>query len=456
MKYDLYIKNANIIMNDTVVHGGILVTDGKFSAFVTDGQAIEAQNVIDAHDNYVFPGLIDTHVHINEPGRTEWEDYYSGTCSCVAGGITTPLVMPLNATPPTTNVERLIERSKIGASQIVCDVAHWGGLVNNNLSDLDGLNEAGVIGYKAFLSDSATDFERIDDDLIYAGLVKSREIGNVIGLHAENEYITKYITKTLKDAGRKDRAAWSESRPEFQELEAIRRACTIAESTKGHLHICHVSIASGIREIEKFRQNGVDISAETCAHYLFFDEEMFEKIGPSAKCAPPLRCRENVDQMWELVDAGWVTNIASDHSPCTKDLKEKGNDNIWEAWGGINGNESLLSVVLTEGYHKRGLSLPKIAALLSSKPAKRFGLDNSKGSIQIGHDADFSIVDINKKWTFSADQMHTKNKHSAYDGQELTGKILSTYVRGNPVYEDGKIVAKPGYGQYLRRENRCK
>ena len=453
MQYDLYIKNANIVMSDVVVHGGILIKDEKYAAFVTDELDIDAVKVIDAGNNYVFPGLIDTHVHINEPGRTEWDDYYSGTCSCVAGGITTPLVMPLNATPPTTNLERLKERSEIGASQIVCDVAHWGGLVNNNLSDLEGLNEGGVIGYKAFLSDSATDFERIDDDLIYAGLVKTKEFGNVVGLHAENEYITKYLTKCMKEAGRTDRAAWSESRPEFAELEAVRRACTINQAAKGHLHICHVSIASGIREIEKFRNEGVDISAETCAHYLFFDEKMFEAIGPDAKCAPPLRSRDNVEQMWELCKNGWITNVASDHSPCTKDLKEKGKDNIWEAWGGINGNECLLSVMLSEGYHKRGLSLTRIAALTSGNPAKRFGLDESKGAIQIGLDADFCIVDINKEWTFKVENMHTKNKHSAYDGRTFKGQVLSTYVRGKLVYDDGKVVAEPGYGKYLRRQH---
>lgn len=455
MKYDLYIKNANIVMDDVVVHGGILILGDKFAAFVIDDQEIDAAKVVDAKNNYIFPGLIDTHVHINEPGRTEWEDYYSGTCSCIAGGITTPLVMPLNATPPTTNIDRLNERCEIGSSRIVCDVAHWGGLVNNNLSDLDALNKGGVIGYKAFLSDSATDFERIDDDLIYAGLVKSRELGNVIGLHAENEYITKYLTKCLKTINRIDRAAWSESHPEFEELEAIRRACTINEAANGHLHICHVSIASGIREIHQFSGRGVDMSVETCAHYLYFDEQMFEKIGPAAKCAPPLRCRENVDAMWELVGAGWVTNIASDHSPCTNDLKNNGNDNIWNAWGGINGNECLLSVVLTEGYHKHGLSLPKIAALVSGNPARRFGLDQTKGAIQIGHDADFCIVDINKKWTFSAESMHTKNKHSAYDGQTLTGQVLSTYVRGELVYEDGKVLAQPGFGKYLKRQHVC-
>lgn len=455
MKYDLYIKNANIVMPDSVVHGGLLIKDEKYAAFVTDGQLFEAENTIDAENNYIFPGLIDSHVHINEPGRAEWEDYYSGTCSCVAGGITTPLIMPLNATPPTTDKKLLEERCEIGSPQIVCDVAHWGGLVNNNLSELDGLNEAGVIGFKAFLSDSATDFERIDDDLIYAGLVKSNEFGNVIGLHAENEYITKYLTNCLKRAGRVDRGAWTESRPEFAELEAVRRACTINQAAKGHLHICHVSIASGIREIESFRQQGVDISAETCAHYLYFDEKMFEEIGPDAKCAPPLRSRENVEQMWELADAGWITNIASDHSPCTKDLKEKGNDNIWNAWGGINGNENLLSVVLTEGYHKRGISLPKIASLVSGNPAKRFGLDKTKGAVQIGHDADFCIVDLNEEWTFDIKNMHTKNKHSAYNGRTFTGKVLSTYVRGSLVYKDGTVLAKPGFGKIITRGHCC-
>ena len=331
------------------------------------------------------------------------------------------------------------------------DYGNWGGLVDNNLADLEEMNEDGVIGFKAFASASGVDFERLNDDLIYAGLTKMRELGNLIGLHAENEWVCAYLSKQLKAAGRTDRAAWYESRPPFAELETVQRASYWAKVTGGNLHIVHVSIPDGIRAIAKARQEGVHVTAETCPHYLFFDHQDFERIGPAAKCAPPIRSREDVEALWECVLEGLVDTIGSDHSPCSWDEKEKGMENIWKAWGGISGVQLTLPVLLSEGVNKRGLALPALARMLSYNPARLFGLSPRKASIQPGADADLVVVDLDKEWTLAAEQLFYKNKFSAYVGSTFKGRVERTLVRGKTVYQDGQIVAEPGYGKLLRR-----
>jgi len=345
----------------------------------------------------------------------------------------------------------LEHKRQVVASQAVVDYGNWGGLVDNNLADLDAMNDDGVIGYKAFASASGVDFERLNDDLIYAGLNKMREMGNLIGLHAENEWVCAYLSQGLKSAGRTDRAAWYESRPPFAELETVQRASYWAKVTGGNLHVVHVSIADGIRSIAEARQAGVHVTAETCPHYLFFDHQDFERIGPAAKCAPPLRSRQDVEALWECVLGGLVDTIGSDHSPCTWDEKEKGLENIWKAWGGISGVQLTLPVLISEGVNKRGLELPALARMLSYNPARLFGLYPQKGTIQVGADADLAVVDLNKEWTLSSEQLFYKNKFSAYVGSTFKGQVKRTLVRGKTVYQDGRIVAQPGYGKLLRR-----
>ncbi len=280
------------------------------------------------------------------------------------------------------------------------------------------------------------------------------ELGNVIGLHAENEYVTAYLGKQLREAGRTDRASWYESRPPETELEAILRACYWAKVTGGNLHIVHVSIAEGIRAIAQAKSEGVHVTAETCPHYLFFDHQDYERIGPAAKCAPPIRSRENVEALWTCVLEGLVDTIGSDHSPCNWEEKEKGMNNIWKAWGGISGIQTMLPALLTEGVHKRGLALPALVKLLSANPARLFGLYPQKGAILPGADADLVVVDLNKEWMLTADQLFYKNKHSAYIGYSFKGKVERTLVRGETVYQDGQIKVQPGFGRLLRRSQR--
>ena len=447
----MYLKNARVVTHEEVFHGGVVIDGEKISRVVRGDQTLEAAEVIDLKGKLLLPGVVDGHAHFSEPGREHWEGYRTGTMAAAAGGITSVLEMPLNAIPPTTNLVTLEHKRKVVASQAVIDYAHWGGLVDNNLADLDEMNRAGVIGYKAFASASGTEFTRLNDDLIYAGLEKIRALGNLLGLHAENEWVSAYLGRQLRQAGRKDRAAWCESRPPFAELETIQRASYWAKVTGGNLHVVHVSIPEGLRAIAQAKQAGAHVTAETCPHYLYFDQADYERLGPNAKCAPPIRTREVVEEMWACILTGLVDTIGSDHSPCNWEEKEKGLDNIWNAWGGISGIQSLLTVMLSEGVNKRGLSLEALARMLSFNPARLFGLYPQKGAIQPGADADLVVVDLNREWTLTADQLFYKNKFSAYVGSTFRGQVLRTLVRGKTVYLDGAIVAQPGYGQLLLR-----
>ncbi len=452
MSADLYLKNAHIVTEEEEFSGGVVVEGEKIAAVVRGNPTIEAKKVVDLEGLLLLPGVIDGHVHFNEPGREHWEGYRTGTMAAAAGGTTTIFDMPLNSTPPTTNLEMLKKKRDVVASEAVVDYGQWGGFVDNNLVDLEPLNDAGVVAFKGFMSASGVDYERLNDDMLFAGLEKTRQMGNIIGVHAENEWVTGFLSQRLKDQGRTDRAAWYESRPPETELEAVQRASFWAEATGGNLHIVHVSIADGHRLIAEAKQKGAHVTSETCPHYLFFDHQDYERIGPAAKCAPPIRSREDVEELWKCVFEGLVDVIGSDHSPCSWDEKEKGLDNIWKAWGGISGVQMLLTVMISEGYNRRGLPLTTIARLLSSNPAKLYGVDHLKGSIRVGHEADLTIVDPNETWTLSEDMLFNKNKFSAYTGYTYKGRVKQTFVRGKLVYQNGKIVAEPGYGRLVTRQ----
>jgi allantoinase len=313
---DFYLKNAHIATEEGVFDGGILIKDGKIAQIVEGDLTLDAAQVIDLGGKTLLPGIVDDHVHFNEPGREHWEGYQTGSMAAAAGGVTTILEMPLNATPPTINRELLDVKRNTVVNKTYVDYGNWGGLVDDNLVDLPGLHEGGVIGFKAFMSNSGVDFERVDDDVLYEGLKCVGELGNLIGVHAENEYVTRYLGQQMRDMGRKDRSAWYESRPPESELEAIQRAIYWTGHASGNLHIVHITIPEGIQAVADAKAKGVNVTSETCPHYLFFDHADYERIGPAAKCAPPIRSRDIVEDMWDCVLGGLVDTIASDHSPC--------------------------------------------------------------------------------------------------------------------------------------------
>ena len=447
---------------ETAIAGGLVATDtGVFPATVAiaGGRVVgladpaerpDADEVIGAKDRLVLPGCIDPHVHFNEPGRTHWEGFETGSMSAAAGGVTTVIEMPLNANPPTIDAGAFALKVDAVRQRAVVDYALWGGLVTNNVEALEGLQQAGAIGYKAFMIETGTEFARADDGVLWDGMARIARWDAVLGVHAESNDIAIQLRARLEGAGRRDVHAWAESRPPEVELEAIHRALFLAGASRCRLHIVHLSTPDGGSRIAAARNAGQRVTVETCPHYLLLDEEAAQQLGPVAKCAPPLRPRAAVDGLWRQVFDGTIDCIASDHSPCPPEEKARGGGDIWAAWGGITGVQTLLPLMLWEGVRRRGLPLERLVALTSTNAARIFGLYPRKGGLMPGSDADVVVVDPNREWTISADQLLYRHRQTPYLGWRITGWVDRVLVRGRTVFADGEVVASPGYGRLIR------
>ncbi len=357
MTADLYLKNAQIADEHEVFHGGVVIEGEHIQQVVHGSQEIAARQTIDLDGKLLLPGLVDGHVHFEDPGMKEWETYAAATRAAAAGGVTSIMDMPVDSVPSTIDAEKVKIKLDAVAPDAVIDYGFWGGLVDNNLADLPGMVEQGVTALKAFMVETGVeDFKNINDDVLYAGLLFTKEAGLPLGVHAENDWVTRYLAQQLQAQGRVDRQAWLDSRPPETELEAIQRALFWAKVTGGFLHVVHCTLADGVDAVTQAKSAGVHATVETCPTYLFFDENDFLRLGPVLKSGPPVRSRQEVERLWQRVLAGQVDVIGSDHSPSTWDLKEIGNENIWKAWGGMSGVQTMLPVLLTEGVHKRGLS----------------------------------------------------------------------------------------------------
>jgi len=451
MKADIFLANATVVTDYAVFSGGLAIKDGKVSQVVEGMEAIPAEQVIDLTDKILMPGLVDSHTHLNEPGREEWEGYTAGSSAAAAGGITTTLEMPFNAKPPTRSVALLRAKREAVRDKSIIEYGHWGLLEPRNLNELEGMHAEGVVGFKSFMCDAGVEFEMVDTDALYQGMQYIARLGNVVGVHAENDSLTRGLTRRLRDAGRRDARAWGESRPPIAEVEAIQRAILAATETGVRLHIVHATTSGSFEAIHRGRALGVKVTGETCPHYLALDEDDLTRLGPVAKCSPPLRRRAVVDDLWRDVLRGRVDIIASDHCPCPPEMKQCGVDDIWQAWGGITGNQTMLPVLLTEGVHRRGLPLTSLVRMTSLNPARLYGLYPRQGHLWPGADADLVVVDPEKEWVLSFDDILSKHKQSPFVGMTFRGAVERTLVRGRTVYLEGEIMAQPGYGQLVKR-----
>jgi allantoinase len=423
-----------------------LVIRGDPDLGVVDGQLAEVgpelpggREEIDARGLLVLPGVVDAHVHMNEPGRTGWEGFGPGTEALAAGGATCALDMPLNASPPTVDGAAFDAKLDAARAAARVDFGLWGGIVPGDPDRLDELAERGVVGFKAFMCPSGIeDFPAADGATLASGMARAARHGLPVAVHAEDPEITGQLAARALAEGRRGVRDYLASRPVRAELAAIARALALAEEAGCSLHVVHVSCAAGARLVEEARARGVDATCETCPHYLVLDEEDAVANWPAAKCAPPLRTAAERRALWEEVAAGRVDLIASDHSPAPPELKA---GDAFAAWGGIAGAQTLLPLLLTHGP-EHGLGPGRIRDLVAGTAAARFRLA-AKGRIAPGADADLALVDPGARWRLAAGDLRSRHRLSPFLGRELRARVVRTIVRGRTVWADGAPVGPP-------------
>ena len=416
-------------MVDLVIHGDDLEIAVEGGVIVGLASA-PARREVDARGQLVLPGVIDVHVHFNEPGRTEWEGALTGSRAFARGGGTLYFDMPLNSSPCTVGAsEFLAKRAALEASSVT-DFGLWGGIVPGNLGMLAELADLGVIGFKAFMSDSGLpEFPRADDLTLYEAMGEAARLGLPVAVHAEREEITWELSRRACAEGRTGIRDYLESRPVVAEVEAIHRAGLLAREAGCKLHVVHISSGRGVAAALEARAAGTDITLETCAHYLFFSSEDLERIGAAAKCAPPLRSEGERQEMWRRLREGEIDIVASDHSPAPLDMKQ-GSD-FFKIWGGIAGVQSTLAVLLGK------LPVADVGRVLSESPAARFRIPR-KGRIAVGYDADLVLVDPEVEYELKAEDLLQRHAISPYVGARFRGVVKQTFVRGVAAPQESK------------------
>jgi allantoinase len=449
---DFIIRSGMVVTHESVAVADVGIADGKIVAVgeKLDGSAREE---IKAEELHIFPGIIDSHVHFNEPGRADWEGFESGSRALVVGGGTMFFDMPLNASPPTCDTASFDEKAGLAAEKSYADFALWGGLVPGNLHCLEQLAERGVIGFKAFMANSGIeDFSRVDEAVLKEGMKRAAKLGKLVAVHAESEVITSELAKRAQDKGKTSIRDYLDSRPIYAELDAIYKAIQLAGETKCALHIVHVSSGAGVALVASAQKQGVNVTCETCPHYLVLTEEDVEKLGAVAKCAPPLRPKSAQEVLWRYLENGFVSTIGSDHSPAPPEMKR--DKNFFKVWGGISGGQHTLPLLIAECGMRNaelGTALQMIARLTSFNVAERFNLPKTKGRIAVGADADLAVVDLKSQFTVQAEDLQYRHRQSPYVGRALTGRVIRTILRGKTVGRDGHVVGAPT-GQLVKPE----
>jgi allantoinase len=420
---------------DLVVHAQRALVAGQFRpAFIgiragqiaaISASSIEGPLVELAADEVLLPGIVDTHVHVNEPGRTEWEGFASATAAAAAGGVTTIIDMPLNSIPATTTADALRIKRAVAVDQVRVDTGFWGGAVPENLGALQQLHDAGVFGFKAFLAPSGVDeFGHLDASQLEAALDEIAALDSVLIVHAEDPGVLDQNA----NAGGTDYHAFVQSRPDEAEVTAIGRVIAGVRRTGARAHILHLSSAAALDELRAARAEGLPITVETCPHYLTIAEEQIPDGATQFKCCPPIRDDANRDALWQALLDGDIDIVVTDHSPATVELKTRGGGDFQLAWGGIAGLQLGLSAVWTEAS-KRGIPLERVVAWMARGPADFAGLP-TKGRIEVGADADLVAFAPDTLFTVDAERLLHKNPVSAYDGRELRGVVRRTWLRG--------------------------
>jgi allantoinase len=439
---------------ETVVRGGTLVRPGgraRADVRIADGRIVEiapdlpeSADEIDARGLHILPGVIDVHLHFNEPGRTGWEGAETGSRALAAGGGTLYFDMPLNSTPCTVNANEVDRKRAALEAVSITDFGLWGGLVPGSVEQMEAMGERGVVGFKAFMCDSGLpEFPRVDNETMRDGMREAARLGLPVAVHAESHEVTERLSASMTGSTARDFLA---SRPVAAEIEAIERVLGIAGEAGASLHLVHVSSGTGVAAAAEAKSRGVDVSIETCPHYLFFTEDDLERIGVAAKCAPPLRDRNEQGKLWRELFDRRIDIVASDHSPSDPSLKQDGD--FRTSWGGIAGVQSTLAVLMQRGFEGRRLRFEEIASLLAANPARRFRIP-AKGQLEVGYDADLVLVDMSRSYTLGSKQLLQRHKMSPYVRYSFTGVVVRTIRRGETIVEGGRIVTRTR-GRFVR------
>jgi len=416
----------------------VIVEEGRISALAAHSSPPPDALLKDFGADFVMPGLVDTHIHINEPGRVDWEGFETASRAAAAGGYTCLIDMPLNSIPATTNVAALERKRAAASSKALVDYAFWGGAVEGNATDLKPLAEAGVAGFKAFLVPSGVDeFSMLDESGLRAVMPIIAASGLPLLVHAE-------LPGPIKGASGDPRqySNYLHSRPDEAELQAIRLLIKLVREYRCRVHIVHLATSYALPELRQARAERLTITVETCPHYLYFSAESIPDGATQFKCAPPIRAEFHRTQLWQALRAGDIDLIATDHSPCPVALKHLTTGNFQTAWGGIASVSLALSAIWTKARFFE-ISISEIVKWMCEQPAVLGGLSGRKGSIAVGSDADITIFDPDRTWHVTESQLHFRNKISPYLGEHFAGQVKATFVRGEIVYEDGRFPVEP-------------
>ncbi|MFE2522246.1 allantoinase AllB [Streptomyces mirabilis] len=437
------LRSTRVITPEGTSAATVAVAAGRITAVLAyDAEVPTGARLEDFGDDVLLPGLVDTHVHVNDPGRTEWEGFWTATRAAAAGGITTLVDMPLNSLPPTTTVDHLRTKQDVARSKAHIDVGFWGGALPDNVKHLRPLHDAGVFGFKAFLSPSGVDeFPELDQEQLARSLAEIAAFDGLLIVHAEDPH---HLAAAPHKGGRKY-ADFLASRPRDAEDTAIGNLIAQAERLHARVHVLHLSSSDALPLIADAKRAGVRITVETCPHYLTLTAEEVPDGASEFKCCPPIREAANQDLLWQALADGTIDCVVTDHSPSTADLKT---DDFATAWGGISGLQLSLSAVWTEA-RKRGHSLEDVVRWMSTRTARLVGLDSRKGAIAVGRDADFAVLAPDETFTVDPAALQHRNRVTAYAGRTLSGVVKSTWLRGERIVADGEFGA-PG-GELLTR-----
>jgi allantoinase len=431
---------------------GVAVADVGVAAgkvVLVEGRIREsAAREIDAAGLHVFPGVLDAHVHFNEPGRAEWEGLATGSSALAAGGGAWFCDMPLNSTPPVLDAATFAEKRRLAEQKSVTDFSLWGGLVPGNLDQLAGLRDAGAIGLKAFMCGSGIDdFPGVTDAAtLRAGMKRAAELGLLVAVHAEDEAMAKQLTDAARARGATDARSWLATRPVEVELAAIKLALELAGETKCALHIVHVSSPEGIALVSNAKRAGLNVTAETCPHYLLLNEGATIRQGAPAKCAPPLRPEASRERLGRALRGGGIDTIGSDHSPAPPEMKTS--PDFFAIWGGISGIQHGFPLLISDMLKHEIVGLPLLARVLAANVAQRFRLPG-KGRIAAGYDADFALLDLEAELVLSNDDLLYCHQQGPYAGRKCHVRVVQTFVRGCPVWADDSIAPDAPKGKFI-------